>query len=187
VRADRPGDKRLVAYVVPVRRLEAVSELRSFLQQRLPDYMVPSVFVVLDQLPLSPNGKIERRALPAPETATPQHQETFIAPRTAVEELLAGIWALVLRLERVSVQDNFFALGGHSLLATQVISRVRTSFGVELPVRALFEEPTVTGLARRVSLALETAAVPAPPLVRLPREADARSRLPLHYPESNEP
>jgi acyl-coenzyme A synthetase/AMP-(fatty) acid ligase/acyl carrier protein len=169
VRADRPGDKRLVAYVVPVRRLEAVSELRSFLQQRLPDYMVPSVFVVLDQLPLSPNGKIDRRALPAPEPATPQHQETFIAPRTTVEELLAGIWALVLQLERVSIQDNFFALGGHSLLATQVISRVRTEFGVELPVRALFEDPTVTGLAKRVSLALETAVVPAPPLVRLPR------------------
>jgi amino acid adenylation domain-containing protein len=181
-REDWPGDRRLVAYVVPAGRLEAVSELRTFLQQRLPDYMVPSVFVALDQLPLSPNGKIDRRSLPAPQAATPQ-QGRFIAPRTPAEELLAGLWASVLRLERVSVEDNFFALGGHSLLATQVISRVRTAFGVELPLRALFEDPTVAGLARRVTLGLETAASSlAPPLVRLPREAKRAGAAPVTSP-----
>jgi amino acid adenylation domain-containing protein len=183
---DTSGDRCLVAYVVPKGTTLPVSDLRSFLQQRLPDYMVPSLFMLLEALPLSSNGKVDRAALPAPDQLS-QGQDTWVAPRNRLEEQLAAIWAAVLRLERVGVEDNFFALGGHSLLATQVISRVRTSFGVELPVRALFEDPTVTGLARRVSLVLETTAVPAPPLVRLPREADARSRLSLHHSESNEP
>jgi acyl carrier protein len=169
-----------VAYVVPKGATLPVNDLRSFLQQRLPDYMVPSLFMLLEALPLSSNGKVDRAALPAPEQLS-HRRDTWAAPRNRLEEQLAAIWAAVLRLEQVAVEDNFFALGGHSLLATQVISRVRTSFGVELPVRTLFEEPTVTGLARRVSLALETAAAPAPPLVRLPRNVDAQSRLPSHH------
>jgi acyl carrier protein len=125
--------------------------------------------MLLEALPLSRNGKVDRGALPAAEQIS-RLEDPWAAPRNPLEEQIADIWAAVLELEQVGVEDNFFALGGHSLLATQVISRVRTALGVELPVRALFEDPTVTGLARRVSLALENAAgAPAPPLVRLPR------------------
>jgi acyl carrier protein len=117
--------------------------LRAHLAAGLPDYMVPGAVVFLDALPLSPNGKVDRRALPLPGTVT----ELYVAPRTPAEETLAGIWAEVLRVERVGVDDNFFDLGGHSLLAMQVVSRVRQAFGAELPLRALFEAPTVAGLA----------------------------------------
>ncbi|HEU4558944.1 MAG TPA: amino acid adenylation domain-containing protein, partial [Longimicrobium sp.] len=132
-----PGEKRLVAYVVG--DTEA-GVLREHLRRELPDYMVPSAFVFLETLPLTPNGKLDRKALPAPELASAE--EKHVAPRTPVEEVLSGIWAEVLRLERVGAEDNFFALGGHSLLATRVVSRVREVFGVELPLRALFEGPT---------------------------------------------
>jgi hypothetical protein len=121
--------------------------LRRFLDQKLPHYMVPSAFVILDALPLTPNGKVDRRALPAPDQARPDLEEPFVAPRTPVEEVLAGIWADVLGLEHVGVHDNFFDLGGHSLLATQVMSRVRDAFQMEVRVRCLFDTPTVAGLA----------------------------------------
>ncbi|HEX5724995.1 MAG TPA: amino acid adenylation domain-containing protein, partial [Longimicrobiaceae bacterium] len=139
------GEQRLVAYVVG--GVEA-AELRAHLRESLPEYMVPSAFVFLDALPLTPNGKLDRKALPAPELAPAE--DRYVAPRTPVEEVLAGIWAEVLRLERVGANDNFFELGGHSLLATRVVSRVRELFGVELPLRALFEGPTVAELAGRV-------------------------------------
>jgi amino acid adenylation domain-containing protein len=139
---DASGEKRLVAYVVGAVEADA---LRAHLRQSLPEYMVPAAFVGLEQLPLTPNGKLDVRALPAPELASAE--DRYVAPRTEVEEVLAGIWAEVLRLERVGVEDNFFELGGHSLLATRVVSRVRVVFGVELPLRALFETPTVAGLA----------------------------------------
>ena len=148
VREDAPGEKRLVAYVVgrqgPV---PAESELRGFLKEQLPDYMVPSAFVLLEALPLTPSGKVDRRALPAPDQVRPELGGAFLAPRTPVEEVLAGIWADVLRLEEVGVHDNFFELGGHSLLATQIMSRLCRTFQVELPLRTLFATPTVAGLA----------------------------------------
>ncbi len=147
-REDEPGDRRLVAYLVPAKEYAPTpSELRSFLKQKLPDYMVPFAFVILDALPLTPNGKVDRRALPAPDRSRPELGGTFVAPRTSIEEGLAGIWAEVLGLERVGIHDNFFELGGHSLLATRVISRTCDAFQVELPLRSLFEAPTVADLA----------------------------------------
>ncbi|MBW3655446.1 MAG: amino acid adenylation domain-containing protein, partial [Gemmatimonadetes bacterium] len=144
-REDVRGDRRLVAYVVGAADADA---LRAGLRRTLPDYMVPSVFVTLDQIPLTPNGKVDRRAIPAPETAA--GEDSYVAPRTPVEEVLAGMWAELLRLERVGVAESFFALGGHSLLATRLVSRVRALFGVEVPLRALFEGPTVAEFAGRV-------------------------------------
>lgn len=150
-REDIPGDKRLVAYVVPhQKQAPTVDGLRHFLKQKLPDYMVPSAFVLLDALPLTPNGKVDRRALPAPDKSRPNLEATFVVPRTPIEQQIADIWTQVLRLERLGIHDNFFELGGHSLLATQVISRLRQAFGVELPVRALFEVPTVADLGARL-------------------------------------
>jgi amino acid adenylation domain-containing protein len=140
------GDPRLVAYYTGDRA--GAAALRAHLAERLPEYMVPAAFVHLDALPVNPNGKLDRKALPAPEYAS--EEETYVAPRTPVEEVLAGIWAEVLGLERVGVEESFFERGGHSLLATRVVSRVREVFGVELPLRALFEGPTVAEMARAV-------------------------------------
>ena len=142
------GDKRLVGYVVPRNGSSpSVTQLRGFLKDTLPDYMVPSTFVFLDTLPMTPNGKLDRRALPAPDHTRPELEDAFVAPRNPIEEGLAEIWAQVLGLERIGVEDDFFELGGHSLLATQVVSRIRNAFRLELPLRALFEEPTVAALA----------------------------------------
>jgi len=143
VREDAPGDRRLVAYVVGD---ASADELRAHLRRSLPEPMVPGVFVEMEALPLTPGGKLDRRALPAPERASPE--VGYVAPRTPAEEVLAGIWREVLGLERVGVRDGFFELGGHSILATRVVSRIRREFGVELPVRAIFEATTVEGLAR---------------------------------------
>jgi amino acid adenylation domain-containing protein len=143
--------KRLVAYIVPEHEhAPLVSELRSYLRERLPEYMVPSSFAALEELPLTPNGKVDRRALPAPDPSGFQAETEFVGPRDALEEDLVGVWEGVLRLERVGVHDDFFGLGGHSLLATRVVSRVREVFGVELPLLSLFEEPTIAGLAERI-------------------------------------
>jgi amino acid adenylation domain-containing protein len=143
--------KQLVAYLVPdQKQVPTISELRNFLKGKLPDYMLPSAFVILDALPLTANGKLDRRALPAPDQSRPNLRESFVAPRTPVEEMMARIWAEVLGLERVGVHDNFFELGGHSLLATQVISRLCDVFQVELPIRSLFEAPTVADLVMEV-------------------------------------
>jgi acyl carrier protein len=117
------------------------------LQEQLPDYMVPSAFVFLDTLPFTPNGKVDRRALPVPDQRSPELQETMVAPRTAVEETVAGIWVDLLGLQQVSIHNNFFDLGGHSLKAMQVVSRLRGALHVDLPLSALFEAPTVAGLA----------------------------------------
>jgi acyl carrier protein len=156
VREDRSGDKRLVAYVVPNQKsLPKIHELRNFLQQKLPDYMVPSAFVMLDALPLTPNGKVDRKALPAPDQTRPELEETFVAPRTPIEQELTEIWADVLKLEKVGIYDSFFALGGHSLRATQIISRIHDAFQVELPLRCLFETSTIAGLAMAIEQAKE--------------------------------
>ncbi|RKG94218.1 amino acid adenylation domain-containing protein, partial [Corallococcus sp. CA053C] len=174
VREDVPGDQRLVAYVVPESPCDA-SELRTFLQQKLPEYMVPSAFVALAAFPLTPNGKVDRKALPAPE-ASAARSEDYVAPTTATERRLAELWAQVLRVERIGRQDHFFELGGHSLLATQVVSRVRSAFGVELPLRALFEAPVLEQLAQRVEQASSARALPA--LVATPRTGES---LPLSF------
>jgi hypothetical protein len=145
---DSFGSIRLVAYVVPRQQpAPPVQALRHFMQQKVPDYMVPAVFVCLQALPLTPNGKVNRHALPAPEEILARPADLFVAPRTAVEEILAGIWAEVLGRQQVGVHDNFFELGGHSLLGIQVLSRVRKAFQVEVPPRDLFEAPSVAGLA----------------------------------------
>jgi acyl carrier protein len=148
VREDSPGDKRLVAYVVSNQdQVCTGSALRNFLKEKLPEYMVPSAFVVLDAFPLTPNGKLDRKALPVPDQIRPQLQESFVVARTPIEEIIAEVWAEVLKLEKVGIHDNFFDLGGHSLLATQIISRVRDAFQMDIPLRTLFEKPTVEELA----------------------------------------
>jgi amino acid adenylation domain-containing protein len=172
VRQDVPGEPRLVAYVVGGVEAE---EVRAFLRGSLPEYMLPSAFVSMDALPLTPNGKVDHKALPAPELASAE--DRYVAPRTPVEEVLAGIWAELLRLGRVGVEDSFFDLGGHSLLATRVVSRVRELLGVELPLRALFEGPTVAELAAAVE-ELRRAGLPAlPPLAPAARTG----ALPLSF------
>jgi acyl carrier protein len=120
--------------------------------------MIPDSFIILDALPLTPNGKIDRKALPAPESGRADMEESFVSPRTPIEEMLAGIWCDVLGLKKVGIHDNFFELGGHSLLATQVMSRLRNVFHVEIPLRSLFENPTIAGLTLRIaqSQALDT-------------------------------
>ena len=169
-REDAPGEKRLVAYVVA----EATAdELRRFLKDKLPDHMVPGVFVPLDALPLLSNGKIDRRALPAPDRTRPGLDKAYAAPRTPTEELLAEIWAQVLDIERVGIHDNFFDLGGHSLLATQAASRMREAFKVEIPLRRLFEVPTVAGLAESIEVARQAGQnLLAPPILPVPRNGD---------------
>ena len=144
VREDMPGDKRLVGYVMA--RSDGpfdTQEARKYLKQKLPEYMIPSAFVRLDELPLTPNGKIDRKALPTPDQDRPELGNVYQAPRTPMEETLVSIWSELLKVDKVSIHDNFFELGGHSLLATQVISRVRSCLSVELPLRVLFESPTI--------------------------------------------
>jgi amino acid adenylation domain-containing protein/non-ribosomal peptide synthase protein (TIGR01720 family) len=145
-REDTPGDKRLVAYIVPQpKTTPKVSELRSFLKERLPDYMVPGAIAFLDALPLTPNGKIDRRALPQPEARTGIETE-IVLPRTPIEEKLAAIWTQVLRIEQIGIYDNFFELGGDSILSIQIVSRAKMA-GIELTVRQLFANPTIAQLA----------------------------------------
>jgi amino acid adenylation domain-containing protein/non-ribosomal peptide synthase protein (TIGR01720 family) len=171
VREDVPGEHRLVAYVVGGAEGDV---LRAHLHKTLPEYMVPAAFVGMERLPLTPNGKLDVRALPAPEMAD---EDRYVAPRTPVEEVLGGIWADVLRLERVGIRDSFFEVGGHSLLATRIASRIREVFAVELPLRALFEGPTVAELAERVE-ALRRAGLP--PAARL-APVERTGPLPLSF------
>ncbi|HYG11284.1 MAG TPA: amino acid adenylation domain-containing protein, partial [Pyrinomonadaceae bacterium] len=158
VRESAEGEKRLVAYCVRRGGAEfaelSAGQLRAQLKQRLPDYMLPAQVVMLDALPLTPNGKVDRKALTAVESVESEPDTKFSAPRTPVEELLASIWASVLDVERVGRDDEFFELGGHSLLATQIMSRVRETFNVEVPLSALFENSTPSGLAMRIEEAM---------------------------------
>lgn len=145
-RESNSGDKQLVAYVVAKGTAPESASLREFLKTRLPEYMLPSAFVFLKAFPLTPNGKVDRKALPEPDLAG-RLATQFVAPRTATEEILVGLWSEVLKVPQVGVHDNFFDLGGHSLLATQVMSRLPKLLRVELPLRTLFEAPTVAQLA----------------------------------------
>ena len=154
-------DHRLVAYVVrasgSIDRESFEAELRRNLHKRLPAYMVPSAFVFLDRLPLTANGKVDRRALPAPERLSQERKEGFVEAGTVTEQLLTQIWSEVLKAEPIGIHDNFFDLGGHSLMAAQVVSRIRAAFQIELPLRSLFETPTIQSLAQTIETQAETA------------------------------
>jgi acyl carrier protein len=144
------GEKRLVAYVVLAGEPACtMAELRDYLKQKLPDYMVPAAWVVLPAMPLSPNGKLDRKALPAPGAEAYSHRG-YEAPQGETETLLAALWAEVLKLERVARHDSFFELGGHSLMATQLVSRIRKDLGIDVPLRSLFERPTVAGFSEYI-------------------------------------
>jgi acyl carrier protein len=146
------GEERLVAYWVPsVEPGPNVSELRTYLRARLPEYTIPSAFVRLDAIPLTATGKIDRKALPNPGTSRPRLATEYAAPRNPIEEKLAEIWAEVLSVEQVGIHDNFLELGGHSLTATQVISRVVAAFRLEVPIQALFDSPTVAEMSIIIS------------------------------------
>jgi acyl-coenzyme A synthetase/AMP-(fatty) acid ligase/acyl carrier protein len=150
-REDILGDKRLAAYVISnKKKADLVSDLRSFLKQKLPDYMLPSSFTFLDCLPLNPSGKVNRKALPVPDQTRADLGIEYLAPRTPIEKLLAEIWSEVLAVEKVGIHDNFFELGGHSLLATQVLSRIRDALQMDIPLRLLFESPTVSDMAEAI-------------------------------------
>jgi amino acid adenylation domain-containing protein len=179
VREDAQGSARLVAYVVPHEdAAPPAGELRRSLSRSLPEHMVPSLFVMLEALPLTPNGKVDRRALPEPAPLSSEPEMTYAAPRDQIEEMLADIWAAVLGVERVGIHDNFFELGGHSLLAAQVLSRVQKAFQATLPLRLLFESPTVAAFAERMNAMREDDGMVAPPPVR---PASREGRLPLSF------
>jgi amino acid adenylation domain-containing protein len=144
---DEPDDKRLAAYIVAQDPALALGDLRDWLRAKLPDYMVPSDWMMLPALPLTPSGKIDRKALPAPDVFQPERLDEYVAPETPVEEKLAEIWAQILHVEQVGIYDNFFNVGGHSLLATQVIRRINKTFSLNLSVDSIFDEPTIAGLA----------------------------------------
>lgn len=182
VREDVSNDKRLVAYVVPQseREPEAVENLRAFLQQQLPHYMIPSIFVWMDSLPQTPNGKIDRRALPKPQSETSALEEPFVAPRDALEIQLASIWEEVLGVHPIGVNHNFFNLGGHSLLAVRLMATIGEEIGAELPLTMLFQGPTVAQMATMLRQA-ETVAAASSSLVRIqPGDPDQRPLFFIH-------
>ncbi|OBQ35366.1 MAG: non-ribosomal peptide synthetase, partial [Anabaena sp. MDT14b] len=177
VTEDIPGDKRLVAYLVKSDEFLTNKQIRDFLKQQLPEYMLPSVFVTLDTIPLTPNGKIDKKALPIPDGVS--REVEYIAPRTPSEEIIANIFATVLNQQNIGINDNFFSLGGHSLLATQLISRLRLAFSLEIPLRAVFESPTVTQLDIAIAqLRSQERGLILPPIQAI--EGD-REQLPLSW------
>ena len=178
VRQGPTGEPGLVAYVVATKTNAPTAEaLRAHLEKRLPAFMVPGTFVFLESLPLTPSGKVDRKALPAPETSRPNLENSFVPPVTAAERELARIWGDILGLDRVGVEDNFFTLGGHSLLVIQIASRLRDALGVELPLRSFFETPTIRALACEVDRLLGSKGEPAPPIRRL----EGGGLLPLSF------
>ena len=179
-REERAGDCRLVGYVALDAAVPPTAEeLRRFLSGKLPAYMVPSAVMVLPDLPRTPNGKLDRAALPSLPSARPAEMEepATASLRTPVEEVLAGIWSGILGVERIGDDDDFFALGGHSLLATRLVSRLRATFGVELPLRALFQAPTLAALAARIEQERDAGGASAPPVEPVPRDGE----LPLSF------
>jgi hypothetical protein len=166
----------------PVREMQTqavMSELRSFLSTALPNYMIPSAIIFLDAFPLTPSGKLDYEALPAPDHRTPTSRRAYVAPRTSTEKLLAGIWTQVLGLERIDVCDNFFDIGGHSLLAIRLLSRVRETFKLELPLRVVFESSTIADMAEVVDMELARGVKEdTPQIMRLSRRSQAATILP---------
>jgi acyl carrier protein len=175
---DAAAERQIVAYVVarPGPPPNA-TELRDCLRSRLPEFMIPVHFVFLQSMPLNPNGKVDRHSLPAPRTEAAQAQPALASPRTDTEAKLIKIWIDVLRVENVGVEDNFFRLGGHSLLALQVMARVRDAFQADLPLKTLFESPTVAGLAEALRRFSEQ---PAKPIARIARRGQAAPFAPDH-------
>jgi hypothetical protein len=170
-RPDGSGGNRLVAYVVESEgRPTTTGELRRHLKNTLPDYMIPASFVTLDALPLTPNGKVDRKALPEADGVRPELEEAYVAPRSEIERLIAGVWQDALRVEKVGVHDNFFNLGGHSLLIVQVNSKLREVLQAEVSIIEMFKYPTVSALAEHLSR--EAPAEPA-----APARNTARTRL----------
>ncbi|MBS4097959.1 MAG: AMP-binding protein [Sulfuricella sp.] len=173
-----PGDRRLAAYVVASAGQEIdCAALRDYVKAKLPEYMVPSAFVALEQLPVTSSGKVDRRRLPHP--GGDEKREAAVSPLTAtpVEEVLAAIWGEVLKIDAIGSHDNFFELGGHSLLATQLISRIREAFALDIPVRQIFDTPTIQGLARHIEGCARQGGLQVPPILRVPR----RSEYPLSF------
>ncbi|MCL4265806.1 MAG: amino acid adenylation domain-containing protein [Anaerolineae bacterium] len=171
--------KQLVGYIVaaPEQTL-LIGDLRQYLKTRLPEYMVPSLFVELETMPQTPNGKVDRRALPLPAADRSHITIAYVAPRTPTEELIAGIWADILDISRVGIEDNFFELGGHSLMATRIVSRIRQSLQINVPLRALFEAPTVAELAQAVETLYQARHdMVAPPIVPVSRDQE----IPLSF------
>jgi acyl carrier protein len=146
-REDVSGDRRLVAHVAPASAADKAGELRGFMKERLPAYMLPSAFVFTDTFPLMPNGKLDRTALPAPERRSPDLDSSYVAPRTPTEEALASIWCEILNLKRVGVHDNFFELGGHSLLAVQLRFQIQRTLKIAVPLVAIYRSPTIDEIA----------------------------------------
>jgi amino acid adenylation domain-containing protein len=194
VREESAGDQRLVGYVVGESwssERDMAVDLRGYLKERLPDHMVPQQWVLLEQLPLTANGKVDRKSLPAPSSSAALDQEEE-SEWTPVEELLAGIWSEVLKVAAVGREENFFELGGHSLVAVQLVAKIRDEFSVELPIRAVFEAGSVRGLAERIERArLESQRLMLPPIEQAPRDADLpvsfqqERRLRRHVEERN--
>jgi amino acid adenylation domain-containing protein len=171
-REDIPGETRLVAYLIPAQeQTPTVTALRRWLMKTLPDHMIPVTFVWLDVMPLTPSGKVDRQALPVPDSTRPNLEETFVAPRTATEQQVAAIWCHLLDLERVGIHDSFFELGGHSLLTVQLMSRVRNAMHVEVSLLSFFETPTVLGIASLIEAAKQVEQdPPAPAIVPISRQ-----------------
>ncbi len=173
VREDAPGDRRLVAYVVSAGGEPAsTDELRRHLRGRLPEYMIPSVIVPLEALPVSANGKLDRRGLPRPDSSNRIVESEYRKPTTPLEEVLAAIWGEILQVDRVGVDDDFFNLGGHSLLAVKMTSRVQTELGLELPLNDVFAKPTIRELAVVLAQALAAGAAGDDDLETLLLEAE---------------
>jgi acyl carrier protein len=149
-RADASGNKRLVAYVVTEGEYDK-DLLQDYLKQRLPEYMVPALWVVLDKLPLTPNGKIDKKALPVPNMAL-LSKHIYVAPRNGVEEKLANMWQEILGIDQIGVHDDFFALGGHSLLAMRLIAMVHSEFNIKINIKHLFASPTIESAAKEIQI-----------------------------------
>jgi acyl carrier protein len=173
---DDPEDLRLVAYLVCAADPPSASELRAHLRRTLPGYMIPAIFVHLDALPLNASGKVDRRALPPPGTSRPTLGEPYVPPRGPVEKQLADIWAELLGVQGIGVYDDFFELGGNSLLGTRVITRLHEVLGVDIPLKLLFQEPTLAALAAAIPGMPGLAAADAAAIPRLPRR-------PVHQPQ----
>ncbi|MEM9493321.1 MAG: condensation domain-containing protein, partial [Myxococcota bacterium] len=171
IRGDTPDSRRILAYAVLADGHKVTgTELRARLHDRLPAFMVPSAVVVMDSFPLTPNGKLDRRALPDPDSTDLVDPRHYVAPRTEIEERLTALWTELLPVERIGIHDDFFALGGHSLLATRLVSRLRQAFNTEVPLRALFEHPNIGQLATYLAERGGGGALLAPPITPVPRD-----------------